>query len=293
MGKSSPSGTTNTIQKSDPWSGQQPYLTNVFQNAAQLYGSGPWTSYPGQTVAPIQPQTYQSLGLEQARALSGSPVTSSAQNYDTNLFSGNYLSAGNPYFQNMVGQVGQSIMPQIQSNFALNGRTGSGAEANAFADALTREAGQLAFQNYGQERGLQNQALWTAPTLANQDYQDISALGDVGSQLQNLQQGYINADINRFTQTQQLPYQQLAQYSSLIGNPVMPGTTSTQQPFFTNPLGSAMQFGLGSLGIANGLNNLGLLSGAGKGAAAAAAAAPAAIDTASSLGPLLTMGLAA
>lgn len=33
-------GSTTTVQKSDPWSGQQPYLTSGFNQAANLYGIG-------------------------------------------------------------------------------------------------------------------------------------------------------------------------------------------------------------------------------------------------------------
>ncbi len=68
---------------------------------------------------------------------------------------GSYLSSGNPYFGQMVSQIGDAIRPQIAAPFEAAGRYGSGASSQAFADALSRQAGQLAYQNYGAERGNQ------------------------------------------------------------------------------------------------------------------------------------------
>src|SRR5579883_2536495 len=150
MGKSTPSGSTTTTTTNQPWSGQAPFLSTEFNQAQNLLNNNPITYYPGQTVAPVGPQTYQALNLQQNRALSGSPVTNSAQNYATNLESGNFLNAGNPYFQNMVGQIGQAIAPSIDSRANMDGRAGSGANQQAFDSALSNTAGQLAFQNYGQ-----------------------------------------------------------------------------------------------------------------------------------------------
>jgi hypothetical protein len=73
----------------------------------------------------------------------------------TSTLNGSYLSAGNPYFQQMVSQLGDAIRPQIDGQFEANGRYGSGASANAYASALATQAGNLAGSNYTNER--QNQ----------------------------------------------------------------------------------------------------------------------------------------
>lgn len=83
----------------------------------------------------------------------------------SNTLNGSYLSAGgNPYFQNMISQLGQAIQPQIDGQFAAMGRYGSGANANAFASALANQAGQLAYQNYGAERANQVQTANNLPS---------------------------------------------------------------------------------------------------------------------------------
>jgi hypothetical protein len=55
----------------------------------------------------------------------------------------------------MVGQISQALEPQIDGSNAAAGRYGSGANANAFAGALTNEAGTLNYTNYAQQQ--QNQ----------------------------------------------------------------------------------------------------------------------------------------
>lgn len=46
---------------SGPWEGQQPFLTDVFQNAQNLYGQGTPEYYPGQTYANFNPVQEQAM----------------------------------------------------------------------------------------------------------------------------------------------------------------------------------------------------------------------------------------
>ncbi len=82
-------------------------------------------------------------------------------------------------------------------------------------------AGQLAYQNYEQERARQQQAIGAAPALAQADYQDINQLLQAGQ----LREGYtgqqLGADIQRFNFLQNQPQQNLQNYLSLVyGNPL-------------------------------------------------------------------------
>lgn len=270
MGKSSPSGSTTVTQNSTPWSGLQPYLTSLYAGAQNLAQTDPFMAYPGQTVANLNPQEMQALGLTQQRALSGSPVTNSAQNANFDMTSGQFLSAGNPYFQNMVNQIAQQVNPQVASGFEAGGRLGSGAQANAFESAMTNEAGNLAYQNYNNALSQMGQATALAPSLANQDYTDLGQLMGVGSTLQNQQQNYINEDMNRYLQNQQGPWQTLQSEGGLLGGINVGGNTSTTQPYFTNPIAGALGTGLGLTSLASGLGSLGAGKGTSSGISAAA-----------------------
>ena len=66
-------GTQTTVQQADPWSGQQPYLTDLFANARGLHDQGPREFFPGPMVAPFSPQSQLGMDMITARALGGSP----------------------------------------------------------------------------------------------------------------------------------------------------------------------------------------------------------------------------
>lgn len=238
-------GTTTTTQTSTPWAGLQPYLKSLYAGAGNLAQTDPFQAYPGQTVAPFNPQQLQALDLTQQRALSGSPVENAAQNANYAFNTGQFLSAGNPYFGNMVNQIAQQVNPQIASGFEQGGRLGSGAQANAFESALTNQAGNLAFQNYNQglNNMIQSQAL--SPQLGQMDYQNLAQLYGVGQTLQGQQQNYINADVQRYLQNQQGPWQTLQGETGILGGIPVGSNTATSQPYFTNPVANVLGTGLG------------------------------------------------
>lgn len=96
--------------------------------------------------------------------------------------SGQYLS-GNPFFQGAFAPAAQAATSQFQkaigdvtSAASKAGRYGSGAmqnlqgqASNQLAQQLANTAGQLAYQNYAQERGLQESALGRVGALSQQD----------------------------------------------------------------------------------------------------------------------------
>lgn len=69
--------------------------------------------------------------------------------------SGSYLTSNNSAFQQVVKNISDALQPAIDGDFAASGRYGSGANANAFASNLTKEVGDLSFQNFLQQQ--QNQ----------------------------------------------------------------------------------------------------------------------------------------
>lgn len=87
-------GSTTTVQKADPWSGQQPYLSEVFRQAAQLYHTGQLSPdyYPGQTVAGQSDWTTQALEMQAERAQNGSPFINNAANSMNSLTIGETLT---------------------------------------------------------------------------------------------------------------------------------------------------------------------------------------------------------
>src|SRR5690606_27133260 len=173
--------TTTTVQKADPWSGQQPYLTAVFKQAKDL-SKAPTSFFPGQTYAPFSSETSAAMDRQTARAVGGSPLTAAGQGELTKTLSGDYLSAGNPYFSGMADRITAKVLPGIDSRFAASGRLGSGLHGRAVGEGLGDAIGSLAYQNYGDERTNMMRGMLFAPEMAQQDYFDIAKLAEVGAQ---------------------------------------------------------------------------------------------------------------
>lgn len=225
--------TSTVTTNQDPWAPQQPYLRTGFERAQGLLDQGPQSYYPGQSVA----DTPAATTAGQNAMMQGADASNMLRNATVG---GGFLQQGNPYFQGMVNQIGQSIRPQIDSAFAASGRLGSGAHANAFASALADKAGQLAYQNYGTER--QNQI------AASQDYSPYQAYMTVGQQQQGQQQNLIQDALNRWNFEQNAPQQSLNNYMNVVGNRSYGGTQVSQQPYTSNPTMQYLGAGIGGLG---------------------------------------------
>jgi len=266
---------TTTTSQIDPTI--QPYLGYGLQQAQQLYQGGGPQYYGGPTY--VAPSTTTQTGLQalEARASLGNPLLQSAQNQLQNTVSGGFLG-GNPFFQGAFQPAAKAAETQFQttlgdiaSKSSLAGRYGSGAMGSlqdratgAFGQQLANTAGQLAYQNYADERNRQQQATMAAPQMAQADYQDIQNLLQAGQ----LREGYTGqqqqADMAKFNFLQNQPQQNLQNYLSLVyGNPlgrVASSTTSGAADTSTlqNVLGLAAVGGglYKNLGGSTGISNL-------------------------------------
>lgn len=90
---------------------------------------------------------------------------------------------------------------QVQSTASRAGRFGSGSAqelqdraAGQFAQALTGTAGQLAYQGYGMERGLQEQAIGRLSALGQQELANrLAGAGALGTEAQQAYQNQLAA----------------------------------------------------------------------------------------------------
>ncbi|MBQ4077221.1 MAG: hypothetical protein IJD65_06100 [Mailhella sp.] len=190
------SGGSTTVQKADPWKGQQPYLTDVFTQAKEFYDSGVLSPdyYPGQTVAPKSPWSAQALEMQAERALAGSASVQGAQQAMDGIVSGQGLSgnaglsvlgniaqnepnagnaglaalesmssAQNPWMDRLYQDASREALSALDGSFSRAGRYGSGAHAAAQADA----AAGLAAEMYGAAYQQQMQAAAQAANAYN------------------------------------------------------------------------------------------------------------------------------
>lgn len=263
-------GTTTSTQTTQIDPTIQPYLTYGLTEAQRLYQAGGPQYYQGQTYISPSQATQTGIQALQQRAGAGSPLTSAAQNQAYGTIQGDYLS-GNPFFQGAFQPAAQAAttafntaINDVTSNASKAGRYGSGAMQNLqgaaagqLAQKLTGTAGQLAYQNYADERARQQQATFSAPALAEADYADINKMLAAGQLGEGYQQQALNADMAKYGYQQQLPQTQLTNYLSNIGLIPKAQTTTTQQPYFTNPTASALGTGLLGVQLLSGLDKMG------------------------------------
>jgi len=251
MSKGGGGGTT--VQKADPWSGQQPYLSYGFDQAKQQYESGTPSYYPNSTVAGLSNTTRLAQGLQTRRALTGNALANASQNQLVDTANGNYLN-GNPYLDanfragsDAISQAYGDTLRNQTASFAGSGRTGSGMQDFAIDranDTLAKNLGNLYTQtyynNYQNERGNQMNAAQLAPTYANMDIANLNALSDVGTAQDTYSQNLLNADIDKWNYDQNLQKNKLADYMNMIQGNYGGTTTQTQKSNGGNGLGQAL-----------------------------------------------------
>lgn len=284
MGKKGGGGSTTTVQKADPWAGQQPYLQDIFQQAQQLYNAGGMAPnyYPGQTVADQSKWTQDALQMQADRAQNGSPLIDNASNAMNNITTGQALQNNqglnvlnqlsqedNPYVDELYNRANSQAQSAINGNFSAAGRYGSGAHAAASSDAANNlanemysalwdkraDAAQAAGQLYNTGIGQQMVAGQTGQQLANQAYTDAAALSEAGGIMDEYNQQLINADIDRYNYDQQKALLALQNYNNLIqgsygGTTTTTGQQSSSGSTLGNVLGGALTGGGLGAGIA-------------------------------------------
>lgn len=227
----------------------QPFYTRGLEEAGRLYDAQGPDYYPGSTVVGMAPETQQALSMARDRALAGSPLTQSAQGYTQNVLGGQFLGQ-NPFLQQALDPAFRAVTDQVNSQFARSGRLGSGAYTDVLSRNLADTAGQLAYQNYQQERARQDAASRIAPQMADLDFADLARLQGVGAAREAQAGAELQDQVARYQYEQMRPQQKLADYLTAVRGGTF-GSTNTQ-PVFRNT-------GAGFLGGALGGAQLGSL----------------------------------
>jgi len=232
-------GTSTTTNQLDPT--VAPYVSYGLGEAKNLYQTTSPEYYAGQTYVSPSAQTTTALSQAEARAKAGNPLLPSAQQEQQDVISGKYLNS-NPYFEKALAGAAQGAttnymdaIKAAQGGASMSGRYGSGVSAdiqnraaNTLSQTLANKYGDLAYQNYANERGMQNTAAINAPALAAADYADIQQLANVGKTKEDYAQTALQSDIDRFNFEQNKPYQKLSAYlGAAYGAPM--GNVSTTQ----------------------------------------------------------------
>lgn len=114
--------TTQTVEKADPWEGQQPYLAKGFQEAERVFlAKNPPNFYPGSTVVPYSWETQTAMDLQRNRALNGSPIQQAGTDQLTQTLRGDYLNnLGDIYYNPIQQEVHSNVISPLMGDSYLN-----------------------------------------------------------------------------------------------------------------------------------------------------------------------------
>ncbi|PVX77164.1 hypothetical protein [Paraburkholderia unamae] len=283
-------GTTTSNTVTNPWSGQQPYLGQVFQTAQNTYDA--LAQNPSASVAGFTPMQQQAMGATQQVANgtnfnNAAGVNNASGSYTTDLLNGSYLnsnpgssiysgianSGNNPYTSSAMNAANDAITrayqtataPQTSSAMEASGRYGSGANAQAVSQNQQNLATQLGntdatLANTMYQEGIQNQ-LGAASGLSTNynnaaqqqlqgSYNAPSLVNSINGAATNLYN--MGGNQQALNQAQiNAPWSLLGNYNSLIqGN--YGSSTSATQPYYNNTAGQVIG-GLGSAAMLAGL----------------------------------------
>ena len=199
------------------------------------------------TYVGISPERQEALNmvLSQARG-GGTGVAQTALDQYNATMRGDYLN-NNPYLDEIVQRsVGAAGSAPI-SGFASSGRFGSGAMANAMADAMQSTAANLYGQNYQQERNRMMSMLDRSAQVDDLQYQDAQRIAGVGQQFEQDQVAQVQEALNQYNADAQT----LQSFLGLLtGNPLMGEVTTTMKSSSMDPMAiaSGVMGGLASFG---------------------------------------------
>lgn len=139
----------------------------------------------------------------------GDPGVKSAMQYNTDVTSGKYLDAGNPYLQAQIDQTNDGVRNGLAASLGTRGLTGGSAFGDIISSNLAKNENNLRYQDYSQERTRMDNAASAAGGISAAQYQPLSVIQSI-------------------LQSQQAPVQAAAGAGSSIGGLLGQYTNGTQ-----------------------------------------------------------------
>ena len=216
-----------------------PYVTNALSEQRKLYEAGAPEYYAGQTY--LDPNANQQGAMDQMTANAGANNAMLQNSTDLNnqMIQGDFLQ-NNPNFNAVMATAGRGAtdqynqaMQNTNSSASMSGRYGSDAHSRMasnnssnLAQSLADTAGQMSYQNYANERGMQNSAMNNAQTIAGNQNVGANNLAQAGNMQSGFDQTALDASIARHDYGQNAQQQHLSNYTNAVwGAPG--GSTST------------------------------------------------------------------
>lgn len=242
-------------QRADPWKPTQDPLKGAIGTLGDMMGRGAFASgvYGGPRVAGFGDVSNASQGMIMQNA-QGPSVSRDASGYLSQMMNPNYQSG-------LLEQVKQNALgtaiPAATSMFSGSGMTNSSGAMDYVGRAATEAVAPIEYDafNRSMDRGMT--AAGMAPSIERATYLPATMLGAVGADRDAMNQRYIDADMQRFTEQQGQDAQNFQTYLQNLLRISGQGTTGTT----SEPGVSGLQRIAG--GGLTGIGTFGALAGAG------------------------------
>lgn len=222
MPKGKSTTTQNTI--AEPWKAAQPLLQRGLTEAERLYDAGQLTPdpYTGPRVAGQSALTQQGLSMLGGLG-ANNPITGAATGAYTDMLS------ADPYRDlDLVKQSALAdILPAARSAFSNAGMLNSSIAGDAISGAAARAIAPIEYGAFENQQNRRLSLLGMAPQMQGLGYQDAAAQIGAGQQQDAYNQSLIDADMARYYETENRPYDDLQRLSGLaMGYGGLGGTQS-------------------------------------------------------------------
>lgn len=144
-------GSKSTSGSAQKWA--QPFATSAAGSAQDVFNQnqGNLANLTSAVTGTVPTLSSNFAGLQ--------PLTQQAQGYYGDVIGGKYLDpSSNPGLQGVLDRTSRDVTNQVNSQFSMAGRYGSGAQNDVLSRNLADAENQVLYQNYANERGLQQQA---------------------------------------------------------------------------------------------------------------------------------------
>lgn len=236
-------GTTQTIQKADPFIGQQPYLIRQYSEAEKLLNQ-PRQFFPDRLIAPMTDTQTQAEALARQTALgTQSDILNQLSPALAFQLGGTQSALSDPFLARTVEAAtrplltgAESLLTQARRGANQQGGLGGTRqgilESEIIKDYLTK-AGDVtaniyssAYQDAAKRQLAASQII---PGTLGAFQTPAATLSSLGGAEQARQQQIIDEARARFEFAQQEPRQRLQDYTQIISGAILPGAQTTNQ----------------------------------------------------------------
>lgn len=211
---------TDTSQTRSPYTAAQPGLQRAADSATDyLNDQTQGQSYNGPRVAGMSDTTGR--GIQNLAAGAGAAHSSG---YLRDVLGGQYLQAGNPYLSQLTESIRAQVLPSVNSQFSNAGMVGSSLHQGAIAGGISNALAPQLFNQYNQERQLQQQAAGMLPGIDATAAQNQIQAGQIG---EGYNQRQLDANRSAYDEAQAARARQLQIGSNVLGQIGQAGGTTT------------------------------------------------------------------